>query len=47
LTYADSFVLAKWLVKHEAISSGFTSNFLPSEAGAIDLNISLKPSKVL
>lgn len=34
--------MAKWLVKHEAISSGFLSNFVPSEGGAINLTTSLQ-----
>lgn len=47
LTYADSFTLAKWLIKHEAIAGGFTSNFIPGEASALSLELGLKPYNAL
>ena len=47
MLYADAFHLAKWLVKHEAVSSGYVSNFIPSEAGSIQLSTAIKPQNVL
>jgi hypothetical protein len=46
LTYADSFHLAKWLIQHEALAQGFTSNFIPSEAGHLDLKIAMQPTNL-
>ena len=47
MLYADAFHLAKWLVKHEAVSSGYVTNFIPSEAGSIQLSTAFKPQNVL
>ena len=47
LIYADAFHIAKWLVKHEAVSSGYVSNFLPSEGGGLSLKTSLSPHKMI
>lgn len=44
--YADAFHMAKWLVKHEAVSSGYVSNFLPSEGGAFHLASALAPQNI-
>ncbi len=47
LAYADSFCLSKWLIKHEALASGFTSNFIPSECSSLELQTSLVPYDVI
>lgn len=45
--YADAYHIAKWLVKHDAVSSGYSCNFIPSEAGGLDLATALLPNKIL
>lgn len=47
ITYADAFHLAKWLIQHEATASGFVSNFIPSEAGHLDLKLAIQPVNLL
>ena len=45
--YADAYHLAKWLVKNEAVSSGYVANFIPSEGGKLYLNSNIKPQNIV